>query len=816
MPGIGVETDTLAYVKQTLYVGGIGRQIDSGAWEKLDPEKRVEGFDHVFLWQRGSELLLGQIWSSTDRKGRAKYPMILCVDSEGVSPQFLLETVNAELEQLRKTCKSVTTTEQVATACQASQQRLRVPATTVESKTGTLAVVEARRRLLDHPENGPDRIGLLRILHELRMTPAKSGVQSESSVGTCHLRVPDTGGANGESMAAWSIFFQAAVPKGTSVFVTQRNATNWVDVIIGEPASDYFFCLGAGLKALPLNTQIPYDLSPELTASLKQVVSRFLGEELEAQPVQSAPPKAPPVAKPPAPIAAPPVTKAPPATTAAPVMVEKPTPPVPPVIPPSPVAPATPPKKKSLLLILMVCTVVIIAAAIWFMNANRNSKPTAASPVAPPATSASTAPAPTAASATAQPLADQYTTAMNGARAALNRQDFAGAIAQADEALRIKAGDSAATGVKSEAQARMEELGNLEKRYQAAILAAQTAYTQGDYTTAMAKAGAALAVRAGDPTALKLQTDAKAESDLTKITAGQNEQKYQTAMAAAQAALDQRDFPTALAQADKALAIKPNDTAAVQLKATAQSNRDAAALAIQHQQAFDAAMADAHTALANNDYATVLVKTDEALQLRSNDAGATALKNEAMAAQQAIAAKASQDGQYSNLMSSAQSAYDGKDYTTAIAQTESALGIRPGDPAAVDLRKRAMDAKDLSNAESLIKIGQFAQAKDLCLAHAGTPAFDDLATGMKTLIARKYDADLEVYLVQFGLLDPGKATSTQARNATELIGDLPNDQRDRCLNYVSFLKKTFQAAGSLDAARAKQIDDLVKAINEHS
>src|SRR5277367_5324152 len=79
MPGIGVETDDLAYVKHTLYVGGIGRQIDSGAWEKLEPEKRLEGFDHVFLWRRGNHFLLGQIWSSTDRKGRAKYPMILCV-----------------------------------------------------------------------------------------------------------------------------------------------------------------------------------------------------------------------------------------------------------------------------------------------------------------------------------------------------------------------------------------------------------------------------------------------------------------------------------------------------------------------------------------------------------------------------------------------------------------------------------------------------------------------------------------------------------------------------------------------------------------
>ena len=36
IPGIGLETEQLARLKQSFYVAGIGRQIDSGAWEKLD------------------------------------------------------------------------------------------------------------------------------------------------------------------------------------------------------------------------------------------------------------------------------------------------------------------------------------------------------------------------------------------------------------------------------------------------------------------------------------------------------------------------------------------------------------------------------------------------------------------------------------------------------------------------------------------------------------------------------------------------------------------------------------------------------------
>ena len=90
IPGIGLETEGLANLKQLLYVTGIGGQIDSGGWEKLEAGKRLEGFDHTFLWQRQGQLLLGRLWSSTDRKGRAKYPMVICVESQGISPGRLV------------------------------------------------------------------------------------------------------------------------------------------------------------------------------------------------------------------------------------------------------------------------------------------------------------------------------------------------------------------------------------------------------------------------------------------------------------------------------------------------------------------------------------------------------------------------------------------------------------------------------------------------------------------------------------------------------------------------------------------------------
>src|SRR5262249_35748729 len=82
---LGLETETLNLAKRVLYIEGVGGQIDAGAWEKLDPAQRTDGFNHVFLWQRGGQFLLGRMWSSSDGKGRTRYPMVLCAHCIGAS-----------------------------------------------------------------------------------------------------------------------------------------------------------------------------------------------------------------------------------------------------------------------------------------------------------------------------------------------------------------------------------------------------------------------------------------------------------------------------------------------------------------------------------------------------------------------------------------------------------------------------------------------------------------------------------------------------------------------------------------------------------
>jgi hypothetical protein len=67
---IGLETESLLLAKQILYVDGIGGQVNSGEWERLDGARRLAEFKHIFLWKRGDAFLAGRIWSSRDGKNR--------------------------------------------------------------------------------------------------------------------------------------------------------------------------------------------------------------------------------------------------------------------------------------------------------------------------------------------------------------------------------------------------------------------------------------------------------------------------------------------------------------------------------------------------------------------------------------------------------------------------------------------------------------------------------------------------------------------------------------------------------------------------
>src|SRR5262245_42074127 len=95
---MGLETDLLVTVKRVLYLEGIGAAVDSGQWDKLADDQRAEGFDHVLVGRGGGDVVLCRLWSSSDGKGRTKYPMVLTAHCRGTGVKWALHEVLPRIE----------------------------------------------------------------------------------------------------------------------------------------------------------------------------------------------------------------------------------------------------------------------------------------------------------------------------------------------------------------------------------------------------------------------------------------------------------------------------------------------------------------------------------------------------------------------------------------------------------------------------------------------------------------------------------------------------------------------------------------------
>lgn len=778
IPGIGLETEALAHLKQSFYVTGIGSQIDAGAWEKLEVEKRVEDFGHAFLWLRNGHALLGRLWSSVDRKGRSKYPMIVCADGQGIPTGLLLKNAWRELEQLRDSCRTFTTAEQVEAECRSSQGRLR---SQLESSTETdraIAIpIEKRQLFLDSPQFGERKEGLLRILHELaglQSSQAKVRNLSGDELGngrSRHLRVPAIAQKHDEIFALWAAFFRAAVADNLPLLLIMRDGVNWLDVIVGEPMGDEFFCLQSSPLATPLATQIPYELKPELAGQLQVLTTKFLN---------------------------PPVTTLVGDKKHAELAVK-------------PDADNTSTRSgsvqgggKSTWMILVLAVTLTVGAGWFFFHSRRPESPTV-----------------TSAEARVKPLAMtnqsdsqlKYAATMAAAAAALKGSNYDVVITQADAALVIKSGDEAAMGLKDQAKkslAAVQLAQQTQQAYQAAMATGTTALTAKNFNLAIVQADTALGIKPGDTAATGLKAQAN-EEQAAALVAQQTQQAYQAAINRGEAAFSQKDYANAIAQSREALKIKSNDAAALGLIQRAQVKLDAQTAARRRQEQLNALLAASQTAFDQKDFATARSKASEVLDMMPDNASAQTLKAAAQKQVDFLAA-----------LSAGQSALKRNDYAEARRQAQSALAISPASSQALKLQEEAAAGIDLQKVKLLMSKPDYTAALTLCSSHPGDQDFLALANEIRRTELQTIDDHLETYQVWFGLIKPSNAKSDMARKPEQKkqAEDLANGQfTDPVIKYYTSLitNQESQLIGlqQLDAGRALIIKKLKKAVDEH-
>lgn len=267
---ICVDTPGLIETRRALYTEGIGRNIESGAWERLPAEQLLAGFGHWFVWDRAGEVQIGRLWASKDGKGRSRYPMVICADCEGATLERVLEAGMPVIEEIQKRCLEEADAPGVVAAITAGEEMLRTAMRAAQADGDG----EATRRLVDCEELAGAKLAgvLYQIVRNLapefsldrRAVLARSFMEAP-----IHLRVPACFESAAKSLGAWIGFVRNVVGEKAAVLAVMADGQAFVDVILGPPGPEHLFGLLAGPAALPLTTEIPYNLPEEFVGRAK-------------------------------------------------------------------------------------------------------------------------------------------------------------------------------------------------------------------------------------------------------------------------------------------------------------------------------------------------------------------------------------------------------------------------------------------------------------------------------------------------------------------------------------------------------------------
>lgn len=294
---IGVDTDLLAAVKQGIYVEGIGGNIESGAWDKLQENQRVKEFAHIFLWRREHHLVAGRLWSSRDGKGRSRYPMVCVADCSGMPLRRVVEKVFPSLERIESKCTQTDSESVVREIISAAGTELRLLAAASDHASAAATTSDADvLRHLAQCLGGPDHRKLFSVLYQIETE--MSGYRSAADIGSSsvmnirptQLRVPVCADPPAEAALLWLRFLLTQFDDAAPFLVLQPLAEPWVDLIVGEPTASQIYCMMATPAAVPLTTDIPYNLPTDFIERASRLIGAAgAGFAPVAGPVAAAP-----------------------------------------------------------------------------------------------------------------------------------------------------------------------------------------------------------------------------------------------------------------------------------------------------------------------------------------------------------------------------------------------------------------------------------------------------------------------------------------------------------------------------------------------
>ena len=277
---MGLESEQLINAKRIFYIQGMSGNIDSGAWDRLGEDDQLKQFRHVFAWRTGDDLVIGRLWSSSDGKGRKRYPMIVCAHCGGMPMAWAFAHVLPQLEKIEAGCAATTEASVVRSIVDRAREELRsqLPGRDDSTPDGDTSAPSPLATLAHRPEMGIELKGLLAILYQVEreLTAFRPNQKSDrsriASVAPRHLRVPACAPTPDEAMLLWLRFMLTQLDPNTPLCVIYPLDEQFIDLIVGEPTPTQLFCVRASTRKIPLTTDIPYNLDAEFISRSKGMI----------------------------------------------------------------------------------------------------------------------------------------------------------------------------------------------------------------------------------------------------------------------------------------------------------------------------------------------------------------------------------------------------------------------------------------------------------------------------------------------------------------------------------------------------------------
>ena len=272
---IGLNTDRLISVRRILYLEGIGRNIDSGDWDRLPVEQQID-FGHEFAWIHSTDVVVGRLWTSSDGKGRNRYPMVAAAQCEGRSLSWAVREVLPRLEKLEADCRQANEASRIVQLAQGVQRDLATSAS-ISAPDRPALVRTPLARLAECGDLGVGQSGLVSLIYHMEkdMPAFFHGTHEERSdarLRPAHVRVPRCVPTPSDAILLWSSFFRTFLAPDVPILLFAPTTGRWVDVIVGEPTASEFFCLRASTQATALTTDIPYTVDEGFVNRVRRMI----------------------------------------------------------------------------------------------------------------------------------------------------------------------------------------------------------------------------------------------------------------------------------------------------------------------------------------------------------------------------------------------------------------------------------------------------------------------------------------------------------------------------------------------------------------